>query len=74
VVAPDDNFIIRPALLHDFLYHNNCFYTRKQADMIFYQTLIENDVPKYKALFMYYIVRMFGGAHYNKDECIWQKA
>ncbi len=73
IAAPDDDFIIRPAMLHDFLYQNNCFYSRKNADDIFYQALLDNNVPSYKALFMYYLVRLFGGSHFNKDDCLWAR-
>ncbi len=51
------------ALLHDYL----CYYkpvTRKEADRIFYEMLIEHGVSKFRSKVMYYAVRFYAKCLY----------
>lgn len=64
-VSNDDRRIIRPAIVHDWIYCNrgqvaNRRYTRKDADKLFYRTLRAEGVSKGKAKLMYYAVRLGG--------------
>lgn len=69
-----------PAVLHDGLYgkcklvdvtdfdtKEKIEFTREQCDEIFYLGLLERGISKWKALPMYWGVRMGGGSHYKKD-------
>lgn len=48
----------RAALLHDWLYDNR-IGTRKQADVLFLEAMLEDGVSKWKAYTMYWGVRLF---------------
>jgi len=56
---PFDSKFIEAAFIHDWIYWTHC-KSRDIADWLFYHTLIENGVPKVKALVMYNAVRLFG--------------
>jgi len=59
-ISPTDYPALRASLLHDYLYRvGSC--TREWADRLFYQKLIEDGMPKWKAWLMYMAVRLFGG-------------
>lgn len=49
----------RPAVIHDYLYKNG-IGKRKQADGLFYQGLLEEGMPKWKAYLCYMAVRVGG--------------
>lgn len=67
--------------IHDFLYTYGCIdvryyqskskyftgsmYTRKEADELFRDVLIESGYPKWKAKIAYRAVRMFGSKYWN---------
>lgn len=57
-----------PSILHDYLY--DCGYkyriSRKQADKIFYDAMIKNNVARITANVMWFCVRAFARKHYNK--------
>ena len=55
----------RAALLHDWLYDNK-IGTRKEADMLFLQEMLDSGVTKWKAYTMYYGVRLFAKGHWDK--------
>lgn len=68
VAVNDDHRLA--AIAHDYLYSNlghlvqynrDLFYTRKEADEIFYQLMISEGVGRFKAWVMYRAVRVFGG-------------
>jgi hypothetical protein len=69
VISPFHSNFIRPAIVHDFLYRGTCVFTRLDADLIFYQMLVNEGVPTLKASVMYYAVHWFGGAHYSEGYC-----
>jgi len=57
-----------PSCIHDYLYRKDCTpdVDRKEADVIFYELLRGNGVSYFKALLMYYGVRMFGWYSWRK--------
>ncbi len=59
-----------PALIHDYLYSKFSInkINRKESDEIFYQLLIEYNVPKIKAFIMYMAVRIFGASHFVQNK------
>lgn len=63
---PEDRSLIRPAVLHDYLYQNPHFYSRKDSDDIFYYSL-EKEGNSYSDRYaMYMAVRLFGWRFYGK--------
>lgn len=58
--APNDSETVSAAILHDWLYCCVKNITRKEADLIFYQALIDNNAGYYKAFKYYIAVRVFG--------------
>lgn len=58
----------RAAVIHDWLYSIKCplKITREEADQIFLEIMEECEVPKWKRVLMYRLVRLFGGFHYRK--------
>lgn len=61
--------LIRPAIVHDWLYRKTCIFDRYDSDLIFYSMLINDGVSPIEASMMYYAVRMFGSKYYNEDSC-----
>lgn len=55
------------AIIHDYCYDRQLF-PRKQCDLIFYKAMLEKGVPKWKAVTMYKMVRMFGKRAYSKGQ------
>ena len=67
LIAPCiDGRTIRAAIIHDWLY-STAILSRKQADEIFLQLMIEDDFSTWKAYTCYYAVRIFGSSHYGKS-------
>lgn len=57
------------AVLHDFLYSKqgaDFCNTRKEADFIFYESMVRIGVSKVRAYTMYKSVRLFGGGHFER--------
>ena len=71
---PMSGLTAEPAVLHDWLYSLNCTLplTRKQADQIFYQAMIEAGVSKVRAKAVYYGVRMGGASSFRKNYSIFK--
>lgn len=69
ILAPSHSSLIRPAIIHDWLYRKTCDFTRFQTDLIFYHMLVNDGVSKFKASIMFYAVRWFGWNYYNEDYC-----
>ena len=68
LIAPCiDGRTIRAAIIHDWLYSTELL-SRKQADEIFLQFMLEDGFSAWKAYVCYYAVRIFGGSHYGKTE------
>ena len=51
------------AVVHDFLYAGHKF-NRKNSDIIFFNLMIRDEVPRLKARIMYLAVRIFGKQRY----------
>ena len=66
IMSPNKSELIAPALIHDLLYGENCLYTRKMADDIFYRALRNNGVSFYDSAKLYTGVRIFGASHFKK--------
>jgi hypothetical protein len=64
---PHDSYTIGAAILHDYMYRFNAGVTRKQADDIFYHSLIHGQTKKRIAIKYYVAVRLFGWMHYKRD-------
>jgi len=62
----------RAAIVHDYLYRQGGrlkeqSLTRKQADSLFFDTLIEDGVPKWRAWVMWSAVRAGGWPGWDRD-------
>lgn len=56
----------KAAMVHDFLYSENCTtITRNEADKFFLQAMEVLKVPKWKRKLMYFAVRLFGKSHFK---------
>ncbi len=53
-----------PSICHDWLYDNHLM-TREEADQWYYDALIENGYPKWKAKLVYKAVRKYGESHWG---------
>lgn len=69
IMAPFHASLIRPAVVHDWLYRKTCDFTRYETDLIFYHMLKNEGVSTVRASLMYYAVRLFGWNYYNEDYC-----
>ena len=66
ITSNDDFRIVRPAIVHDYLYRSTQpKQTRKQADKIFYKALRYEGVGWFKAQLMYYGVRIGGRSSFK---------
>jgi hypothetical protein len=58
---------LRAAIVHDYIYRNApSGWTRLEADELFYDFMVEDGFPKFKAGVAYYGVRWFGGANFKE--------
>jgi len=64
VASPTGRWAIG-AIFHDMLYHTH-YLPRKEADLLFYKIMKDHDVPAWKAVPAYYLVRWFGWYRYNQ--------
>lgn len=55
------------AIVHDYLYDKECVnkFTRKEADLVFYEAMRYHHVNTITARVMYYMVRLFGKGSYK---------
>lgn len=61
----------KPSVLHDWLYRSPSareVYTRKQADRVFYESMLVASVPARRAKLMYIAVRLFGNRTYSRNK------
>lgn len=56
----------RCAILHDYLYKVGA-YNRKTCDKIFLEAMKQCKVHRWKCYIKYYMVRIFGHPHFNKN-------
>ena len=62
VFPPGDQKALRAAFVHDWLYRTHpTGWTREMADLLFLKILIENGMPKFRAVLAWLGVRLFGG-------------
>ena len=56
-----------PSVIHDWCYSTGVI-SRKEADELYYDLLVENGFGKIKSRLVYWGVRLGGGSHYNNGE------
>jgi hypothetical protein len=65
----DDDWQIRePSVIHDYLYSADSAplgYSRKEADGVLFEAMVGLGMRRSKAVLIYYILRLFGGANYE---------
>ncbi len=62
-----DPRLILAAFAHDYAYRTGEL-TKKQADKLFFQLLIDGGISRGKASILYNSVKAFGGKHYHKKK------
>ncbi len=62
----DEHWLVRPAVLHDWLYSEG-IGTRAQADKILYRACLSEGSPRLAAWVVWAAVRAFGGRHYGRE-------
>jgi len=62
-----DPRLILAACVHDKAYQSGCV-SRREADLLFYNLLIQGGVTRKKACVLFQSVRKFGWLHYNKSK------
>ena len=65
IYSPAKTEYILPAIVHDYLYTCEQTYSREQADNIFYNLLVKNNVPYFRAYLFYCGTRLFGEKYYH---------
>jgi hypothetical protein len=68
VISPMKSYLVRPAVLHDWMYHAKTGYSRYEADLIFYHAMRIEGMGRIKACLIYRTVRMFGWMFYQKGK------
>lgn len=64
MLSPQLDFVtLGPSIEHDYRYENH-IGTRKECDDDYYDRLVENGFPKWKAYLVWIGVRIGGGSHY----------
>jgi hypothetical protein len=64
-IGPSEEGLARPSILHDYYYRIPNQYTRKYADNLMYDAMMELGYSTIKANIVYYSVRLFGWLHYH---------
>ena len=64
--SPMEGSLVKPAVIHDGLY-TIMSLPRKTCDRLLLEMLLYNNVSKWKAYTIYYVVRLFGNSHWKKD-------
>lgn len=60
---------LRAAIAHDYIYRTHPEgWTKEEADDMFYDLLVEDGVPKWRAWLAYKAVDLFGGWSWNEGE------
>lgn len=66
-IIPPHGLAFNASVLHDYLYENyNNREARKWVDDMFFQNLIQSNVPIFQAYIMYFYVRSLGWWNWNK--------
>ena len=58
--------LVYGAMIHDGLY-TKMYLPRKECDKLLRQMAKEKKFNRVKRFLVYYVVRLFGGSHWNKD-------
>lgn len=67
VFPPGDSTALRAAFLHDYIYRNHPEgWTKEDADQMFYDVLLRDGMPKWRAYIAYTGVKLFGGFSWRK--------
>lgn len=71
IFPPLDHRAIRAGVAHDWIYRNQPpGWTRKDADRMFRQFLIEDGLPKFRARLAYWGVRLGGWRAWNENAAV----
>ena len=63
VCPPLDHRAVRAGVAHDYIYRTHpAGWTKKEADQMFYDLLVSDGVPRFRAYLAYLGVELFGGA------------
>lgn len=65
ILSPNNTSLVAPAILHDYLYACETYFTQKESDDIFYTAMIANEVNSFTAYQMYLAVRLLGRKHFH---------
>lgn len=65
IYAPHHSNYLIPSVIHDYLYSKQSPMTRREADDIFYNAMVQYETPKYRAYVFYIVLRAFGAKHYK---------
>lgn len=65
--TPFNPRFMKAAVVHDWIYHTHQI-SRNEADDLFFQMLIEDQVNEVKAVLMREAVQNFGGWYWNNDQ------
>lgn len=61
ISPPGGEYSRRPAVIHDYIYsHLHGMYTKEYADRLFYEGLLREGMPKWKA-WLFYLAVSIGG-------------
>ena len=64
VVTPGRPWLLRASCIHDFMYER-ALYTKRRADKIFKEILLEDGAPGWLANCMFQAVRLAGRGNYE---------
>jgi len=62
---PVNGHHLQPAIVHDYIFRTKIVrVTKAEADRMFYDGMLAQGTPRYRARYMYAGVRVFGGSSY----------
>lgn len=65
---PHDSRVVAPSILHDYFYSGETKVSRKFADDVFYNHMLVEGFPRYKAWLFWSGVRIFGWWSFKKGK------
>jgi len=65
ILSPHYTSFVIPAIIHDYFYRCVPYKSKKFADNVLYQSLINDGVSHYSASKFYWGVKLFGGPFYK---------
>lgn len=66
IYSPHNASFVTPAIIHDYFYNQSTSVNRREADTIFYYTLLKEGVPRHTAFIFWISVRAFGYFSFHK--------